>query len=148
MHRTASLAFCLAMTAGAVVAAPTVKPVVLPLPPAVLPAPTLDERLACGVLFLSVGDLSQRFPEMFGGMTAQKRDTVTGMIRMMGVSGAQMYDRAMAEGAAAGRTPSQLYSTGMGHILASFDGVAPKDREAAGERGKALFMRCMAIVGA
>lgn len=146
MHRTASLALCLAMTAGAALAAPQATlPVTAPQTATAVAAPTLDERLGCGVLFLSIGDLSRRFPQILSKVAPAERGSAAGLIRVLSVSGAQMYDRAAVDGAAQGRTPSQLYSIGLGHVMATFDGA--KDRQTAGEQGKAMFMRCMAIAG-
>ncbi|MDB5457746.1 MAG: hypothetical protein JWP92_3331 [Caulobacter sp.] len=107
-------------------------------------APSLDERVACGVMLVSIDELGRRYPGMMDGMGKDKA-TGAAITRMMGVSGAMLLDAAYAEGSTQGLKPSDLYRRGVGHVATIFKGVESPTNAAAKQRALALLNRCMMV---
>ncbi len=135
----AIVAAVLAVTATPVMAAATQKAAPKPAAGASVPA-SLDERLGCGVMLVTIDEVLQRNPDLaakFG-----KGDGSAAMIpmfRLLGASGGILLDQAYAEGAAQGQTPTVLYRRGVADLSAKFANGGGKDE------AMAVFGRCMQV---
>ena len=98
------LATTVAAFAAPVVAAPADKPAQAVAPPTIAqsaaPA-TLDERLGCGVLLVTIDEVLQRNPQLAAQFSKGDKNSAAmiPMFRLLGASGEVMLDKAYAEGA-------------------------------------------------
>jgi hypothetical protein len=103
---------------------------------------TLDERLGCGVMLVTIDEVLQRNPQL-AAKFSQGNSTGAAMVpmfKLLGVSGGQVLDKAYAEGVAKGATPSTLYRRGVAALSAKINqGGGGKDQ------AMAVFSRCMTV---
>ena len=132
--------FATVLVATPVLAATAQKATPRPAAPAVAPA-SLDERLGCGVMLVTIDEVLQRNPQLAakfaqgdGGGAA-----MVPMFRLLGASGGILLDQAYAEGATQGQTPTALYRRGVANLSAQFANGADKDV------AMAAFSRCMQV---
>jgi hypothetical protein len=114
-----------------------------PLAQAAPAAPaSLDERLGCGVMLVTIDEVLQRNPELATKLSKGDGSSAAmlPMFRMLGASGEILLDKAYAEGLAQGQTPTGLYRRGVANLSANFAAGQGK------EQAMALFTRCMAVV--
>lgn len=103
---------------------------------------TLDERLGCGVMLVTIDEVLQRNPQLAAQFS---KDNSTGaamvpMFKLLGASGGQVLDKAYAEGVAQGASPSTLYRRGVAALSARINqGGGGKDQ------AMAVFSRCMTV---
>jgi len=144
----AVLASALIALAAPVSAATTPKAAQAVPPPATggLPAETtapasLDERLGCGVLLVTIDEVLQRNPQLSARFSKGDKASAAmiPMFRLLGASGGTMLDKAYAEGAAQGLTPTALYRRGVADMSARFAKGGGKDE------AMAVFARCMQV---
>lgn len=132
--------FATVLVATPVLAATAQKATPKPATPAVAPA-SLDERLGCGVMLVTIDEVLQRNPELAAKFA--KGDSSSAammpMFRLLGVSGGIMLDQAYAEGATQGLTPTVLYRRGVANLSSQFANGADKDVAIA------AFSRCMQV---
>ena len=132
--------FATVLVATPVLAATAQKTTPKPATPATAPA-SLDERLGCGVMLVTIDEVLQRNPQLAakfaqgdGGAAA-----MVPMFRLLGASGGILLDQAYAEGATQGQTPTGLYRRGVANLSAQFANGADKDV------AMAAFSRCMQV---
>lgn len=118
--------------------------------PAQIPEPTpvgsLDERLGCGVMLVTLDEVLQRNPQLTAKMgQSEGGAAMAPMLRMLGASGETMLDRAYAEGATQGLTPTALYRRGVANLSAAFSGFKPGNDAQVKTQAMALFTRCVGI---
>jgi len=140
----AILAMSLVVSAGPVLAASTTKASTQATAPSpITPAPqettgpaSLDERLGCGVLLVTIDEVLQRNPQLAAKFSKGDRSSAAmmPMFRLLGVSGGLMLDKAYAEGAAQGQTPTALYRRGVAQLSSRFAQGGGKDEAMAGFR--------------
>ena len=110
-----------------------------PLPEA---PPSLDERLGCGVMLVTIDEVLQRNPQL-AAKFSQGNSTGAAMVpmfKLLGASGGQVLDKAYAEGVARGEAPSALYRRGVAALSAKMNqGGGGKDQ------AMAVFSRCMSV---
>jgi hypothetical protein len=144
-----TLATTLVAFAGPVLAATTPKVATqTTAPPAIAGAPdaaagpaTLDERLGCGVLLVTIDEVLQRNPQLAAKFSSGDKSSAAmmPMFRLLGVSGGVLLDKAYAEGAAQGQTPTALYRRGVAQLSSRFAQGGGKDE------AMAVFGRCMQV---
>ncbi|HWW24517.1 MAG TPA: hypothetical protein VNZ85_01325 [Caulobacter sp.] len=103
---------------------------------------TLDERLGCGVMLVTIDEVLQRNPQLAAKFSQGNSAgaAMVPMFKLLGVSGGQVLDKAYAEGAAQGATPSTLYRRGVAALSAKINqGGGGKDQ------AMAVFSRCMSV---
>ncbi len=107
---------------------------------AVAPA-TLDERLGCGVLLVTIDEVLQRNPQLAAQFSKGDKNSAAmiPMFRLLGASGGIMLDKAYAEGATQGLTPTTLYRRGVAELSSKFAQGGGKDE------AMAMFGRCMQV---
>jgi len=107
---------------------------------AAIPA-TLDERLGCGVLLVTIDEVLQRNPQLVAQFSKGDKNSaaMVPMFRLLGASGGTMLDKAYAEGASQGLTPTALYRRGVAQLSAKFAQGGGKDQ------AMAVFGRCMQV---
>ena len=115
-------------------------------PPAAAPAAaaapaSLDERLGCGVLLVMIDEVLQRNPQLAAKFSRGDKSSAAmiPMFRLLGVSGGTMLDKAYAEGATQGLTPTALYRRGVAELSSKFANGGGK------EEAMAMFSRCMQV---
>lgn len=109
------------------------------VPDAGAPA-TLDERLGCGVLLVTIDEVLQRNPQLAAKFSSDSTGAaMMPMFKLLGVSGGTMLDKAYADGATQGQTPTVLYRRGVAALSSKFANGGGKDQ------AMAVFGRCMAI---
>ena len=115
-------------------------------PPAIAPdaaagPATLDERLGCGVLLVTIDEVLQRNPQLAAKFSNGDKSSAAmmPMFRLLGVSGGVLLDKAYAEGAAQGQTPTALYRRGVAQLSSRFAQGGGKDE------AMAVFGRCMEV---
>jgi hypothetical protein len=149
----AILATTLIAFAGPVLAASTPKAAIQttappPISPTIPSAPqettapaTLDERLGCGVLLVTIDEVLQRNPQLAAKFSKGDRTSAAmmPMFRLLGASGGTMLDKAYAEGATQGLTPTALYRRGVAELSSKFAQGGGKDE------AMAVFGRCMQV---
>jgi hypothetical protein len=132
--------FATVLVATPVLAATPQKAAPQPATPAAAPA-SLDERLGCGVMLVTIDEVLQRNPELAAKFA--KGDSSSAammpMFRVLGASGGILLDRAYAEGATQGQTPTVLYRRGIANLSSQFANGADKDVAIA------AFSRCMQV---
>ena len=109
-------------------------------------APSLDERLGCGVMLVTLDEVLQRNPQLVGKMS--KTDGSAAMvplIRMLGASGEVMLDKAYEEGGVEGLKPTALYRRGVANLTATLAGINSTNSDQVKEQAVALFTRCVSI---
>lgn len=128
------------MTAGLLIGGPT-----LAQSSAAAPVATLDERLGCGMMFVSFDEMVKVIPALGQGLGSNREGGVA-MMRMMGTTGALTYNAAFAEAAAQGAAPADTHRRAIAFIGERFGGV--KDaRSGEGRRVMMmLFNRCATVV--
>ena len=136
----AIVAAVLAVTATPVMAAATQKAAPKPAAGASVPA-SLDERLGCGVLLVTIDEVLQRNPQLASRFSKGDKSSAAmmPMFRLLGVSGGTMLDKAYAEGSAQGLTPTMLYRRGVANLSTKFAQGGGQDQV------MALFGRCMQV---
>jgi len=121
--------------------------------PAQIPAPaektpeaegpaTLDERLGCGVLLVTIDEVLQRNPQLAADFSKGNSAgaAMVPMFKLLGASGGLMLDKAYAEGVAQGQSPTVLYRRGVAALSAKItQGGGGKDQ------AMAVFGRCMSV---
>ena len=109
-------------------------------PDAAAPA-SLDERLGCGVLLVTIDEVLQRNPQLAARFSKGDKSSAAmmPMFRLLGVSGGTMLDKAYAEGSAQGLTPTALYRRGVANLSTKFAQGGGQDE------AMALFGRCMQV---
>jgi hypothetical protein len=133
---TAALAFAAPAYAASVQkAAPEA-----PAPAAVAPA-SLDERLGCGVMLVTIDEVLQRNPQLAAKFSQGDKSSAAMMplFRVLGASGGILLDKAYAEGVAQGQTPTVLYRRGVAELSSKFANGGGK------EEAMAMFSRCMQV---
>jgi len=137
---SAILAAAVTVAAGPVLAATTPKAAPKAAAGATLPA-SLDERLGCGVMLVTIDEVLQRNPQLAAKFS--KGDSGSAammpMFRLLGASGGILLDKAYAEGAVQGQTPTGLYRRGVANLSAQFADGGGK------EEAMAVFSRCMQV---
>lgn len=124
--------------------APAKAPVQAPVettPEAQGPA-TLDERLGCGVMLVTIDEVLQRNPQLAAKFSQGNSAgaAMVPMFKLLGVSGGQVLDKAYAEGVAQGSTPSMLYRRGVAALSAKIN------QDGGGkDQAMAVFSRCMSV---
>ena len=117
-------------------------------PPAIASAPedaagpaSLDERLGCGVMLVTIDEVLQRNPQLAAKFSKGDKSSAAliPMFRLLGASGGTMLDKAYAEGAAQGQTPTALYRRGVAQLSSRFAQGGGKDE------AMAVFSRCMQV---
>jgi hypothetical protein len=103
----AILATTLVAFASPVLAAATPKAAAQTTPPpldAAAPA-SLDERLGCGVMLVTIDEVLQRNPQLVAKFSQGDKNgaAMVPMFRLLGASGGILLDKAYAEGAAQGQ---------------------------------------------
>ncbi|MFZ0267592.1 hypothetical protein [Caulobacter sp.] len=107
---------------------------------------TLDERLGCGVMLVTLDEVLQRNPQLGQAISKGENGSVMGpMIRMLGASGELMLDQAYAEGATQGLKPTALYRRGVTSLSSAFSGIKSSTDERVKTQAMALFTRCVSI---
>ena len=137
----AILATALVAFAGPVLAAATPKAAGQTTAPSATAPATLDERLGCGVLLVTIDEVLQRNPQLAAKFSQGDKSSAAmmPMFRLLGVSGGVMLDKAYAEGAAQGQTPTALYRRGVAQLSSRFAQGGGKDE------AMAVFGRCMEV---
>ena len=145
---SAILATTLVALAGPVLAASTTKvssqttapPAIASAPQAAGPA-SLDERLGCGVMLVTIDEVLQRNPQLADKFSKGDKSSAAliPMFRLQGASGGTILDKAYAEGAAQGQTPTALYRGGVAQLSSRFAQGGGKDE------AMAVFTRCMQV---
>jgi hypothetical protein len=103
---------------------------------------TLDERLGCGVMLVTIDEVLQRNPQLAAKFSQGNGAgaAMVPMFKLLGVSGGQVLDKAYAEGVAQGEAPSALYRRGVAALSAKINqGGGGKDQ------AMAVFSRCMSV---
>jgi len=103
---------------------------------------SLDERLGCGVLLVTIDEVLQRNPQLAADFSKGNGAgaAMVPMFKLLGASGGQMLDKAYAEGVAQGQSPTVLYRRGVAALSAKItQGGGGKDQ------AMAMFGRCMAV---
>ena len=103
---------------------------------------TLDERLGCGVLLVTIDEVLQRNPQLAADFSKGNSGgaAMVPMFKLLGASGGLMLDKAYAEGVAQGQSPTVLYRRGVAALSAKItQGGGGKDQ------AMAVFGRCMAV---
>jgi len=103
---------------------------------------SLDERLGCGVLLVTIDEVLQRNPQLAADFSKGNSAgaAMVPMFKLLGASGGLMLDKAYAEGAAQGQSPTVLYRRGVAALSAKItQGGGGKDQ------AMAMFGRCMAV---
>lgn len=103
---------------------------------------SLDERLGCGVLLVTIDEVLQRNPQLAADFSKGNSAgaAMVPMFKLLGASGGQMLDKAYAEGVAQGQSPTVLYRRGVAALSAKItQGGGGKDQ------AMAMFGRCMAV---
>ncbi len=111
-------------------------------PAAVAIAPAdLDERLGCGVMLVTIDEVLQRNPQLAAKFSQGDKSSAAMMplFRVLGASGGILLDKAYAEGAAQGQTPTVLYRRGLAELSSKFANGGGK------EEAMAMFSRCMQV---
>ena len=111
-------------------------------PPEAEGPPSLDERLGCGVMLVTIDEVLQRNPQLAASFSKGNSAgaTMVPMFKLLGVSGGQVLDKAYAEGVAQGAAPSALYRRGVAALSARINqGGGGKDQ------AMAVFSRCMSV---
>jgi hypothetical protein len=107
---------------------------------------TLDERLGCGVLLVTIDEVLQRNPQLTDkASSGDGGKAMVPMLRMLGASGEIMLDKAYAEGATQGLKPTALYRRGVANLSAAFSGIKSSNDERIKTQAMALFTRCVSI---
>jgi hypothetical protein len=124
-----------------VAAQATTPPETAPLPQDAAAPASLDERLGCGVLLVTIDEVLQRNPQLAAKFAKGESGSAAmmPMFRLLGVSGGTMLDAAYAEGAAQGLKPTALYRRGVANLSARFAQGGGKDE------AMAVFGRCMQV---
>ncbi|HWU12385.1 MAG TPA: hypothetical protein VN157_00065 [Caulobacter sp.] len=103
---------------------------------------SLDERLGCGVMLVTIDEVLQRNPQLAAKFSQGNNAgaAMVPMFKLLGVSGGQVLDKAYAEGVAQGSTPSTLYRRGVAALSAKInqDGGSK-------DQAMAVFSRCMSV---
>lgn len=137
----AILAAVLAIAATPALAATTQKAAPgAPATTAVAPA-SLDERLGCGVMLVTIDEVLQRNPQLAAKFSQGDSNSAAMMplFRVLGASGGILLDKAYAEGVAQGQTPTVLYRRGVAELSSKFANGGGK------EEAMAMFSRCMQV---
>ncbi|KRA71671.1 hypothetical protein ASD89_11965 [Caulobacter sp. Root656] len=103
---------------------------------------TLDERLGCGVMLVTIDEVLQRNPQLAAKFSQGNGAgaAMVPMFKLLGVSGGQVLDKAYAEGVAQGSTPSTLYRRGVAALSAKIN------QDGGGkDQAMAVFSRCMSV---
>ncbi|WP_165188617.1 hypothetical protein [Caulobacter soli] len=100
---------------------------------------SLDERLGCGVLLVTIDEVLRRNPELAAKFSGgDKSSSMTPMFRLLGASGGVMLDEAYAEGATQGLTPTALYRRGVADLSTKF-------AQSGKDQAMAVLGRCMQV---
>ena len=140
----AILAIALVASAAPALAASTPKiasQAAAPVAPDTAAPASLDERLGCGVMLVTVDEVLQRNPQLASRFSKGDKSSAAmmPMFRLLGVSGGTMLDKAYAEGSAQGLTPTMLYRRGVANLSTKFAQGGGQDQV------MALFGRCMQV---
>lgn len=109
-------------------------------------APSLDERLGCGVMLVTLDEVLQRNPQLVSKMsTSDGSAAMVPLIRMLGASGEVMLDKAYEEGGVQGMKPTAMYRRGVANLSATFAGISSAKDDQMKEQAVALFTRCVSI---
>ena len=102
---------------------------------------SLDERLGCGVLLVTIDEVLQRNPQLAARLSKGDKNSAAmiPLFRVLGASGGILLDKAYAEGVAQGLTPTTLYRRGVANMSSKFGQGAGKDE------AMAMFGRCMQV---
>ncbi|WP_369058884.1 hypothetical protein ABOZ73_14685 [Caulobacter sp. 73W] len=141
MSRIAAVAatLLLASTAPALAAPATTIAQPAPASAAAAVAGTTD-KAGCGVLLMVFNEIATRHPQILGRTSSAEMGQA--FFRMAAHGGKTLFDQAMAEGAAEGKTPSAVYQAGVASMMTAFSGVRPGGEEFK-QRGMALTSRCL-----
>ncbi|MCC7266509.1 MAG: hypothetical protein IT546_04115 [Caulobacteraceae bacterium] len=102
----------------------------------------LERKAGCGVALVALDRGVTRFPGALGMVKPDQRGMMRFMMQALGAQGQTMLDDAFAEGAARGLTPGQVYAAGVDDMLAAFEGISPRGRDAGERVMKRFFERC------
>jgi hypothetical protein len=109
-------------------------------------AASLDERLGCGVMLVTLDEVLQRNPQLVGKMSnGDGSAAMVPMIRMLGASGEIMLDKAYDEGVSQGLKPTAMYRRGVANLSATLVGAGSAQGDQMKEQAMAMFTRCVSI---
>ena len=104
--------------------------------------PSLDERLGCGLMLVSIDEMVKTYPSL-AAQVSKNGQAATGMLRMLAASGATLFDAASLEAAGQGMSPAVIHRRSLAHVTRAFAGLkGPNDPEA-NARFMTLLDRCI-----
>ncbi len=106
------------------------------------PAMPLERQAGCGVALVALDQGVARFPGALAMVKPDQRSMMRFMMQALGAQGQAMLDTAFAEGATRGMTPGQVYAAGVDDMLAAFEGINPRSRDAGETVMARFFERC------
>lgn len=102
----------------------------------------LERKTGCGVALVALDKGATRFPGAMAMVKSDQRAMMRLMMQALGAQGQAMLDEAFAEGAARGLSPTEVYAAGVDDMLAAFEGINPRSRDAGETVLKRFFERC------
>lgn len=109
-------------------------------------APSLDERLGCGMMLVSFDEMVKVIPALGQGFGGPNREAGEAMMRMMAANAAVTYNAAFVEAAAQGGAPADTHRRAVAFIGARFGGVKDAKSTDGRRATMALLSRCATVV--
>jgi len=108
-----------------------------------------DQKFGCAVLFVGADEVIRSNPAILAKLSEGEGGKAVGpLLKMMGVSGETILNAAIADGAARGEKPADVYRRGVASMASMMIDapVTKKGDDANEERGILLFTNCLSLM--